>query len=170
MSARCWWREGVSLAALLTAVLLVPACTGTPTGEPPPATTAGAAPADPAGVVEAHDTLMSALRAGDAAALEALLDRSGGTLLFHPRVQPRFDDPGEIRKDFGRMIARLGSAEWTEVHRSVRVVGEVGWHTSHLALESGSLAEPFLGRATEIWVRQPEGWRLAHAHWSENPR
>lgn len=169
MSRTCWWRNGIPLV-VLAAALLVPACTGTPTGEQPPATTTEAKLADPGEVVAAHDALMSALRAGDAGALDALLDRGPGLLLFHPRVEPRFDDAADARAAFARMTGRLGPAEWTEVHSSVRVHGEVGWHTSHLAIESDDLAEPFLGRATEIWVRRPGGWRLVHAHWSESPR
>jgi len=120
-------------------------------------------------VIAAHDRLMDALRSGDGDALEALLDREPGLLIFHPRVEPRFEDVEAIRKAFARMTKAMGPAEWTEVHRSVRVHGEVGWHTSHLAIESPNLPEPFLGRATEIWVHRPEGWRLVHAHWSEQP-
>jgi ketosteroid isomerase-like protein len=120
-------------------------------------------------VIAAHERLTRAIETGDLEGVVGLLEPTSDLLIFHPRRESRFDRVGEVREGFERMFRRLVSAEWTSAHSAVATRGDVAWHTSHVVLESENLEEPFLGRATEIWVRGEVGWRLAHAHWSATP-
>lgn len=141
------------------------------TGETPveEATQPGEAAApDEMGLIAAHKSLIQAMEAGDVAALTALLDPSPDLLIFHPFMENRFNGIGEVDQGLSKMFEELGTLNWTEAHGKIDLHGNVGWITSHVLIRSAALPNPFVGRGTEIWVHGPGGWRLNHAHWSEN--
>ncbi len=120
-------------------------------------------------VVQAHEQLLAAFEAGDVETLTGLMLPAPELLIFHARLENRFDGHEQVREGLTRMLGRFGTASWWEAHPTVSVEGNVAWMTSHVVVESPGLAEPFLGRGTEIWVWRPEGWKLAHGHWSPVP-
>jgi ketosteroid isomerase-like protein len=122
-----------------------------------------------ADVFAAHEALVAAFEAGDVDAFVGLLEPSPRLLIYHPRLVHRYTGIDQIRASMPKMFARLHGASWTDAHTEVHVNGDVAWLTSHVLLEAPGLAEPFVGRGTEIWVRSRDGWHLAHAHWSPNP-
>ena len=124
---------------------------------------------DPSGVIEAHERLVRALETSDTEALASILDQSSEFLVFHPKSAKRIDEIDETVRGFERMSRSLGTMEWTEVHAMINRRGDLAWLTSHLLLEAPALDEPFLGRATEIWIRRADGWKLVHGHWSDEP-
>ncbi len=136
---------------------------------------AGGAPAvrdtkaDYDAVVAAHESLVQAYEAADVSAYTALLDPEVELLLFHPKLSDRFVGIDETREKLSQMFSRIAPANWLDVHPAVVVEGDVAWYTSHVLVESTSLATPFVGRGTEVWVRRDSRWRLAHGHWSPNP-
>jgi len=135
----------------------------------PPAEPGEAVPLDEdrdrAAVVEAHRALVAAYEAGDVDAFVDLLDTSGELLIYHPAVDSRFDGVEDVRRSMGRMFEKMAGATWTDHHALVTTHGDAAWLTAQVLIELPE-AEPFIGRATEIFVRTPEGWKLAHAHWS----
>jgi ketosteroid isomerase-like protein len=129
--------------------------------------------ADPAidsqAVVEAHQGLVAAYEKRDTGAFLLLLDKSEDLLLFHPRLQDRWNGFDEIQRKLPGMFERLGESSWLDVHLAVSVESDVAWLTSQVLIESPGLETPFTGRGTEIWVRRGNVWRLRHGHWSDNP-
>jgi ketosteroid isomerase-like protein len=121
-------------------------------------------------VVAAHTALVEAYEAGDIEAFAARLDPGAELLLFHPRADNRFDDIDDLREAMPRMFENIENAVWTDAHALVSVEGDVGWVTAEFLLEADGLAQPFVGRSTEIWARRDGEWRLVHAHWSQNPQ
>jgi ketosteroid isomerase-like protein len=123
---------------------------------------------DEMSLIEAHKALIGAMETGDVAALTALVDPSHELLIFHPFVHNRFEGIEEVDAGLSRMFEHLGSVSWTEAHAGIALEGNVGWVTSHVVIKSAALPGAFVGRGTEIWIHGPGGWRLNHAHWSEN--
>ena len=123
---------------------------------------------DEMGLIAAHKALIEAMETGDVAGLTALLDPTSELMIFHPFLENRFNGIGEVDQGLSRMFGELGSVSWTEAHGKIDMEGNVGWLTSHVLIKSPALPDPFVGRGTEIWVHGPGGWRLKHAHWSEN--
>lgn len=162
---------GLAAAGL---ILALAGCAGSETAEDQvtEAAASGEAAAEPdeLGAIAAHQKLIQALEAGDAAALTALLDPSPELLIFHPFKQSRFGGVEEIDQGLSRMFEDVGSLSWTEMHQTIRIDGNIAWLTAQLIVRSAELPQPFLGRSTEIWVHGPEGWRLSHAHWSQDAK
>lgn len=155
------------LVAIVGACLLVGSCA------PGPGTGGdGASPsnleADRQAVIEAHLALVHAYEYGDAERFINGLDSSPELLIFHPRLHNRFGGIEQVRLDITRMFGRIGKARWTDVHQAVVVEGDTAWLTAQVVVESPNI-DTFVGRATEIYRRRADGWRLAHAHWSANP-
>ncbi|MEX2624281.1 MAG: nuclear transport factor 2 family protein, partial [Acidimicrobiia bacterium] len=63
---------------------------------------------------------------------------------------------------------------WEPFEEVIRVHGDRGWITCSRIAEIEWLGEgespiptgPFLSRSTQIYHREPEGWRVVHAHFS----
>ena len=155
--------------ALAIVLAAITACQAPPPVAQPPVETTDPF-ADRVDVVAVHEALLAAMEAGDGPSVAALIDPAHDVLVFHPAVETRFDGPDAIAAGVERMLTENAPVEITEVHLQVWVDGDIAWLTSHLLLESPSLAEPFAGRGTEIWRRTDSGWRLVHAHWSGQPR
>jgi len=155
---------------VLTVSLCVAVMACTPAGPPGEETDRAAEPAGPddIGLIAAHKALIGAMEAGDVAAFTALLDPSPDLLIFHPFLENRFNGIGEVDQGLSRMFEELGALSWTEAHGRIDLEGNVGWITAHVLIKSASFPNAFVGRGTEIWVHGPGGWRLKHAHWSEN--
>jgi ketosteroid isomerase-like protein len=120
-------------------------------------------------VLEAHRALILAYETSDHGAFLDLLLPSEDLLIFHPTLEDRFEGIEEAREEVGRMFGRYDELTWTEAHPELIVRGEVAWVTSHVLVESPDLEHPFVGRASEVWVRHNDEWRLAHGHWSQQP-
>ena len=120
-------------------------------------------------VIASHIALVKAWESGNVDAFVALLDPSPDLLIFHPVRADRFETIAAIRDALPVMFDKLGKAAWTEAHPYIVVNGNVAWLTEHFVIESANLETPFVGRATEIWVRTGDTWRLSHAHWSQRP-
>jgi len=165
------WSVLPVLATLILGVALF-GCPGTDSGPDETATASEpdlpAGGADERGVIAAHKALIAAMESGDAAAVTALMDPSSSLLIFHPLVEDRFDGIGEVDEGLGTMFGRFGSVSWTEAHATLDMEGNVAWMTSHVLIKTPETPAPFVGRGTEVWVFRPGGWRLTHAHWSEN--
>jgi len=159
-----------TVAGLVFSICLVSALLGcgggTATGNPRAAVDENA---DRRAVLDAHSALVEAYEKGDADAFLLLLDKSDQLLIWHPRVQNRWTGIDEIQQQLPAMFARIVEASWLDVHLELALEGDVAWLTSQVVLESRGIDVPFTGRATEIWKREGQSWRLAHAHWSENP-
>ena len=125
--------------------------------------------ADRAAVLAAHQKLFAAMETGDSRGFVELLDDDPAFAIFHPRLRSEFDAEDLSDGSLEGMICRLAGAQWSEVDVEVAVAGDVAWIRSHLLIESPSMTSAFLGRGTEVWVRQGERWRLRHGHWSEAP-
>jgi ketosteroid isomerase-like protein len=126
--------------------------------------------ADEGAVISAHRALIRALEEANADSVRALLEPKQSLLIFHPFLENRFDGYEEVGEGIGRMLARHTPLEWTEVHQSLQIEGDVAWLTSHVVVKSPALESPFVGRGPEIWVRTYDEWRLIHGHWSEHAR
>ncbi len=166
--------RGLAVRHVLPVLLLAAAGCGGAGGDrggsaptPAPAATPDTA-SDTAAIGEAHAALIAAMDAGDTDGFVALLSTRPELVIFHPMVRDRFTSAEDVRKGLPHMFEALGTTSWTDVHTMVTVDGDVGWLTGDFVLESDR-PEPFLGRTTEIWMRQPDGWRLIHAHWSALP-
>ena len=158
------------LSVLILLVVTSAGCQPTaPTAEQQEPQSIADATADRQAVVEAHEALLSAYEQGDIEAFVAGLDPTAELLIFHPRIRARFDGVDRVREEMGGMFARLGGAAWSDHHAIVQVKGDVAWITAQTLIESPNLDPPFTGRGTEIYVRKPEGWKLAHGHWSSLP-
>ncbi len=167
-------RGGKARHALpLLLVLTILGCGGAGSGAGGPSTTSTTAgtdtAADTSAIGEAHAALIAALDAGDADGFVALLSTRPELVVFHPMVRGRFSSVEAVRNGLSHMFEEAGPTQWTDVHTMVTVDGDVGWLTGDFILEGAAPEEPFLGRTTEIWLRQPDGWRLIHAHWSPLP-
>lgn len=138
---------------------------------PAPGTARGSA--DPAldrqAILDAHQEMVEAYQRGDAEAFLMLMEKTDSLLLYHPRVDDRWQGIEAVRQNLPRMFTNLGQSSWIDVHVAVTVNGDVGWLTSHTVIESPNVEVPFTGRGTEVWVRHGDNWRLAHGHWSANP-
>ncbi len=121
----------------------------------------------PGSLLSAHETLVEALIGGDVAGVVALLETEPPPLVFHPRVDARFEGVEEIRSGLEQMVAVTGPLGWTEVHGEVTQEGAAGWLTYHVLVESERMGEVVAARATEAWRYEEGAWRLAHVHWSE---
>jgi len=137
-----------------------------PSGTVPGAADPGA---DRQAVLDAHQALTEAYESGDANAFVMLLDKSDDLLIWHPRIEDRWTGIDEVQQRLPMMFARLGDASWLDVHLELSVQGDVAWLTSQVIIEAPGIEVPFTGRGTEVWKREGPDWRLAHAHWSENP-
>ena len=120
-------------------------------------------------ILEAHKALILAYETTDHGAFLDLLLPSEDLLIFHPTLQNRFQGIEEARAQVGTMFGRYEDLTWTEAHPDLIIRGDVAWLTSHVLVESPDLDQPFVGRATEVWVRHNDEWRLAHGHWSKQP-
>ena len=154
--------------SLLLLATLSWAC-GPTSGPEVDATGSGNPGATRSALLDAHEGWVTAFEDADVDAVARFLEPSGRFLLFHPEQDGRYHDLDEVREGLTRMFNGLGDPAWTEVHLEARAEGGAGWLTYHLVLESSTGGEPFVGRATEVWVFHPDGWRLAHAHWSRTP-
>ena len=125
---------------------------------------------DEGAVISAHRTLIRAFQEGDVETAMGLLEPEDGLLIFHPFLENRFDGYEEVREGLTRMMRRVTGLEWTEVHQTLDIEGNVAWLTAQILIKAPGLEPPFVGRGTEIWVRRHEQWRLAHGHWSEHAR
>ena len=130
---------------------------------------AAVAPEIQQALVVAHRGLVEAFERGDVEAICDLLYPSQELLVFHPLLRGRFNSVERIRAALPAMFDAMGPATWTDVHPMVVAEGEVAWVTSDVLIEAGRLAEPFVGRGTEIWVHEDGRWRLIHGHWSTVP-
>lgn len=120
-------------------------------------------------VIQAHRAFISAYESGDAAAIAAMLSTDPQPLVFHPLTEGRFDGADAISEALPRMFEKLGGVEWTDIHPAIDVEGDVAWLSFHVIAQSANMGEPFVGRGSEVWVRRDDGWKLAHAHLSQNP-
>ena len=125
---------------------------------------------DEGAVIAAHRDLIRAFQEGDAESALDLLVPNQSLLIFHPFLENRFDGYEETREGLTRMMGRVREIEWTEVHQTLDLDGNVAWLTSQILIKAPGLEPPFVGRGTEIWVRLHGTWRLSHAHWSEHAR
>lgn len=162
-------RSCLLIGAIVVSAALVPSGCRNPEAPADEAASAASLERDRDEVIDAHLALVDAYDRGDADAFVRVLDPSAELLVFHPRLQARFDGVDEVRRELPRMFARLGEAEWSDLHALVNVHGDVAWLTSEVLVESPNLPQPFAGRATEIYVRKPDGWKLVHGHWSAAP-
>ena len=168
VSFRSSRRRPAFTALAVSFCLAVFACAGPQT--PGDAATGGEEPDGPdeMGLIAAHKALIGAMETGDVAALTALLDPSEELLIFHPFLENRFNGIGEVDSGLSRMFEEVGPVSWTEAHGRISMEGNVAWVTSHVLIKCPAMPNPFVGRGTEIWAHGPGGWRLKHAHWSEN--
>lgn len=161
------WRPGRMWAWLGAACLVafIVSCA------PPEVTDAsgGDTAADRQAVLDAHQALVEAYQKGDADAFVLMLDKSDDLLIYHPRIEDRWQGIDDVQANLAPMFARLGKATWLDVHLDLEIEGDVGWITSHVVIESPNVDVPFTGRGTEIWIRRADSWRLVHGHWSPNP-
>lgn len=166
MSGSMWASRATSAWAIVACGVLTLSC-----GAPAPVETG--VPTDPAADIEAvlaaHEAMVQAFGRSDVEAFSAMLDVSPEFLLFHPMTASRYDLDELEAGTYDAMFAMLRDSHWTDVHLAVDVSGDAAWITSHVLIESPELPMPFVGRGTEIWVRDEAGWRLRHGHWSENP-
>lgn len=160
----------VKILSATVGIAVLVACSARVGNGPAPGPTAAPATAGEPALLEAHQSLHHALASQDVEGVVALLDHSPKLLIFHPLVEDRFDSVEAVRRKLPAMFEHLGAATWTEVHPEAVQMGDVGWITSNLLVESPALPTPFRGRGTEIWVKEEGGWRLIHAHWSEVPQ
>lgn len=117
----------------------------------------------------AHHRLMNAYGSMDAGEILNLLADAESVHLFHPRGNLDFEGKDTIKWGLQRMWERVGPAAWLdEAHNRVVVEGNVAWHTYYMSMRWEERDESIDARGTEIWVRRDGGWRLMHAHWSEN--
>lgn len=163
MGSRCR-----SVMILASCVVLLTGCT--PSQAPPD----GGQPvrdraADELAVREAHQALIEAYEEGSIDGFTWLLSSSPEVVIFHPRLKARYAGGDQAKRGLLAMFGRMKGVSWTEVHTSLSLVGDVAWVTSDVLIEAPGLGEPFLGRGTEIWVREDVGWRLVHGHWSPTP-
>jgi ketosteroid isomerase-like protein len=155
-----------TLAAISALLIVLAGCSPAPAPEP-------AAPLrdpgqDLADVVAAHRMLVQAYRAGDTDTFVGLLDPSPQLLVFHPFLQNRFDGIEKVRSAAPAMFARLGQSQWTDVHPSAVVEGDVAWLTGQVLIEPAGRDRPFVGRGTEIWVRRETSTRRSSLHTSRS--
>lgn len=120
-------------------------------------------------ILDAHQAMVEAYQTGDTEGFLLLMEKSEDLLLYHPRVDDRWQGIEAVRRSLPMMFSRLGKSTWLDVHLAVSLNGDVGWLTSHIVIESPNFETPFTGRGTEVWVRHGDNWRLAHGHWSANP-
>jgi ketosteroid isomerase-like protein len=125
---------------------------------------------DEGAVIAAHREWIRAFQDGDVDAALALLVPNDRLLIFHPYLENRFGGHEETREGLTRMMGRLKDLEWTEVHQTLDMQGNVAWFTSQILIKASGLEPPFVGRGTEIWIRHKGDWRLSHGHWSEHAR
>lgn len=125
---------------------------------------------DEGAVIAAHRDLIRAFQEGDADAVLELLVPNERLLIFHPFLENRFGGYDETRAGLTRMFERVKDVEWTEVHQTLDMEGNVAWFTSQILVKASGIEPPFVGRGTEIWIRHHGDWRLSHAHWSEHAR
>jgi ketosteroid isomerase-like protein len=125
---------------------------------------------DEGAVIAAHRELIRAFQEGDTDAALELLVPNDSLLIFHPFLENRFGGYEETREGLTRMMGRVKELEWTEVHQSLDMEGNVAWFTSQILVKAPGLEPPFVGRGTEIWIRHHGNWRLSHGHWSEHAR
>jgi ketosteroid isomerase-like protein len=120
-------------------------------------------------VLRAHTSLVQAYESSDAAGFSALLEPSGELLIFHPIYENLFLGPERTQDGIRRMFRLIGEAAWTDITTKVRVLGDVAWVMTTSQVESKRHAVVMDTRGTEVWVNTKQGWRLTHAHWSQNP-
>jgi len=120
-------------------------------------------------LIDAHTKLIEAYESGNVDQYVSMLDPSSDLLIFHPMSEDRFESVEEIREKMPRMFARIGKVTWTDAHPVVIQRGDIAWITSNFLLDSPELDYHFIGRGTEIWVRDGDRWRLIHGHWSKQP-
>jgi hypothetical protein len=125
---------------------------------------------DEGAVIAAHRELIRAFQEGDTESALGQLVPNASLSIFHPFLENRFDGYEETREGLARMLDRVEGMEWTEVHQTLDLEGNVAWLTSQILVKAPGLEPPFIGRGTEIWVRLHGNWRLTHAHWSEHAR
>jgi hypothetical protein len=153
-------------AAGCVALAALPACSGVESDGAP---RGGERGADEAGAAAAHGGFLDALRAADAGRASAFLDGSPELTLFPVQGDVRLDGPAEAGRGLEAMFRAIGPAEWTTVHEARVVRGGAAWFTYQFAVEAEGRPEPLLGRGSEVWVHRPDGWKLAHGHWSSQP-
>lgn len=162
------------VVALCAAVVACLSCQAPPAPEldrsAEPSGVSMVARADEGAVIAAHRGLIRAMQDGDVEAACAHLLHNDRLLVFHPFLENRFEGYEETREGLSRMLARVKDIEWTEVHQTVDMEGSVAWLTSQILVKAPGLEPPFVGRGTEIWVREHGKWLLAHGHWSEHAR
>ncbi len=124
--------------------------------------------ADRQAVRAAHERLMKAYSTMKVEHVTRLLDDSEDLRLFHPRGTLDFESISVVEWGLEQMWSRVGAAEWLdESANQVVVNGDVAWHTYAMRVQWKKGAD-IKARGTEIWIRRDDGWRLTHAHWSEN--
>ena len=152
------WTPALLLCVILQSILFS-GCSNVPTDTPETRQA----------VIDAHNSLIDAYQAGDTEALISLLDPSNDLLIFHAMTEARFESIAEVRSGLPRMFAKLKGATWAEAHPKLIMRGNVACMTAHVSIEAPSMAQSFIGRGTEIWVKNGGNWQLVHGHWSDNP-
>ncbi len=109
-------------------------------------------------VIEANEAFYRAFAGGDLAALTALF-AEGEVATAHP-WRPAVHGREEVLRGWAEIL-EAGAPPIRCLHPQVALVGEDGDVAVVTCLEDTG-GEPCI--ATNVYVRQPQGWRLAHHH------
>lgn len=115
------------------------------------------------------DAFGAALARGDFATIESLLDP--GVIVLEGGAAER--SRAEYLREHARSDARfLAGAKVTLERRTARVEGDAAWVTSVSEIRTVQKGEPLalLSAETMLLRGTPQGWRIAHIHWSSSPK
>lgn len=142
----------------------------TPAGHPHPGPVATIdVPAAAQAPVEVVEAFGRALAAADFATVERLLDPGVLILETGGSERSREEYLAHHAKSDAKFIA---DAKSTLKHRRARVDGALAWVGSESELQATSRGKPVTLLSTETMVlrQTPDGWRIAHVHWSSRPK
>lgn len=110
----------------------------------------------------------TALRAGDLATVERLLAPDALVLESGGAERSRAE---YLEKHAGADAAFLAGATVEAISARVEVVGELAWiaSESRIRYRKDGVAKVLASTETLVLRRTPEGWRIAHVHWSSSP-
>lgn len=124
-----------------------------------------AAPGSPRTVAQA---LHAALAAGDASAVEAMLDPKVLILESGGAERSRAEYAAHHMKSD---MAFLKNAQYTLLRQSGDSVGDLAWVATEarIATRSGDGPVALMSTETLVLERGAEGWKVVHVHWSSRP-
>ncbi len=98
---------------------------------------------------------------------DAFLDLSAGEVTyFDPFRETRLDGKAALEALYGELRGQIDAPRHEMIEPTVQVVGDAAVLTFRFVSWNGSEGARVAWNCSEVYRRDPGGWRIIHTHWS----